>query len=406
MKKILAGTMALLALSYICVPDNRAANMTGKDVSASNNAFGFDLLRKLQDPKNVENIFISPTSICSACTMAYFGAAGPCKTEMGQVFKISSEDVSGAYADLNSSLAALNGPCQFTNANAIFVDTAFKFKASFVDLCKKAFSAECKSLALNSDAGIEAVNNWAKVKTNNKIPKLITSPPPDLAAILTNAVYFKGKWQAQFDKNKTTPDDFHNADGTTKKVQMMLLDGDVQGYVGDGFKAAMLPYQGKRLKAYFFVPDKSSGLEKMLKTLSVDTWNKWLKLFSKKEEAVVQIPRFTLESGKSLVAPLKSLGMTKAFDFNQADFNPMFEDNKKRIRIADVIHKTFVQVNEEGTEAAAATAVLMQAESARFIPDKFVMKADHPFLFAIADEKTSTILFLGLIQRLGPDNSK
>lgn len=411
MKKSIVALLiapAIFSITIALPTCSRSPNvnfMKAQQIAVSNNTFGFDLLRKLQDPKSKDNTFVSPSSIASACTMAYFGAAGGTKTEMAQVFKIPADADSAAYALLNSDLAALNGVCQFTNANAIFVDTAFKFKAAFVDMCAKSFFAECNSVPLNSEAGIKAVNDWVAEKTNKKIPKLITSPPPDLAGILTNAVYFKGKWQAQFDKKRTVPDDFHNADGSTKKVQMMFLDGDLLGFVGDGFKVAALPYQGKRLKAYIFVPDTTSSLDKLIKSLTPENWTKWMKGISKKEEAVVQIPRFTLNYHKSLVDSLKALGMTKAFSFETADFTPMFE-TKKKIRIADVVHESYVQVNEEGTEAAAATAVMMQTESARYIPDKFILKADRPFLFAIADEQTGSILFLGAIQKLNSENSK
>ncbi len=411
-----SGTSAGTSKNPVVDKEVKALARNVQEVAGAGNAVGFDLIKKLAEKDAKGNIFISPSSISSACTMAYFGAEGPCKDEMAKVLKLPSVSAKGSiesfksglsqdYRELNKSLSELGQKCQFNNANAIFVDSSFKFTPAYTDFCSKAFGAESKSLPLNTKEGIKAVNDWVKDKTANKIPELIDSPITDIAAILTNAVYFKGSWKTPFEKERTSEAEFHNADGSTGMVQMMGMDGDLQGYAGEGFKAVALPYEGKRLIAYFLLPDSGTALGPLLRDLNPENWKKWLSSFSKKEEAVLAMPRFKINYGSSLVNSFKQLGMTKAFDFEQADFSSMFENNEKRIRIGDIVHKSFVQVNEEGTEAAAATAVEMQCESARVIPDRFVLTIDRPFIFAIADQASGSIIFIGAIQKLDKESS-
>ncbi len=412
MKKV-GATKHIFCLIAGLLLGGGAVQMASADVShessqlaTAENSFGFDLLHYLQKSEaKTKNIFISPYSIATACSMAWYGAHGDTKSELGKALHLGVKADSNNFAELNKSIASLSNVCKFTNANAIFADTQFKFKAAFINDCKSNFSAECKTVSLNKPEGIQSVNDWAKEKTEGKIKSIIDKPPGDLAGILANAVYFKGKWNTPFKKELSSDAPFHNADGSKNNVKMMSLSGDLSAYVGQGFKAVALPYAGKRLKAYIFLPDSGTALDELIKQFSAANWKKWKSSFSTKPEAYLGLPRFTLEYSKGLVDALKSLGVTRAFTFEQADFSPMFETAQK-IRIADVLHKTYVQVNEEGTEAAAVTAVVMQAETARFIPDKFSMTVDRPFIFAIADDTTDSILFLGAIQKLGPEQSK
>lgn len=382
------------------------ASPAAKQLAEAENSFGFDLLHLLQKSEaKTKNIFISPFSIATACSMAWYGAKGETKSEIGKALHLNEKQDSTCFNELNKAIASLATICKFTNANAIFADTQYKFRSTFIGDCKSNFAAECRTVPLNKPEGIQTVNDWAKEKTEGKIKSIIEKPPGDLAGILANAVYFKGKWNEPFKKDATSDQPFHNADGTSNNVKMMSVTGDLQGYIGSGFKAVALPYAGKRLRAYIFLPDSGVALDALVKQFSAENWKKWKNGFSKKPEAYLGLPRFTVEYQKGLVDTLKSLGINRAFTFEQADFSPMFETSQK-IRIADVLHKTYVQVNEEGTEAAAVTAVVMQAESARFIPDKFIMTVDRPFIFAIADDTSDSILFLGAIQKIGTEQSK
>jgi len=369
-------------------------------VVQGNNDFAFDLYAKLRAQDG--NLFCSPNSISIALAMTYAGARGETEKQMAKVlhFDLDQKRLHPALAGLiKDSVPGKPEYYQLNIANTLWGQKDYKFLPEFLDLTNKNYSAGIKEVDFIKDTekARQTINAWVAKETQDKIKELIREKilPKETTLVLTNAIYFKGTWLYQFDKNKTRETDFTLADGKKIKVQMMSLPEPKEKYIRPefayreekDFQLLKLPYNGKELSMLVLLPKKYDGLadcEKMLTSVNINDWCE--KMHDK--AVIVSLPRFKVTCDYELNKIMGTMVMPIAFT-PDADFSGM--DGTKELFISNIVHKAFVYVNEEGTEAAAATAVVM-SKNGKSHP---VFYADHPFIFIIRDERTGAILFLG-----------
>jgi serpin B len=352
---------------------------------------------KLAAKKPDSNVVISPYSVSTALSMAYNGANGKTKSEMQKVLgyeDLSNDAVNDQNAQLYKSLMHVNPTSELTVANAMFANKNFVFNKTFMETNQKYYAAKLETLDFADQATVKTINNWVKDNTKAKIPSIIDKVGADAVLYLVNAVYFKGVWLDEFKKDETQSVDFNLENGTKKPVQMMNRSAKMSYFAGDNFQAVALPYKDNRLQMCIFLPSEKSNLSAFISSLTAENWKKWQTAFSR-EEGHLGLPRFKVEYKTELSKVLKAAGMPCAFEDNCADFKSMIEQNAV---ISRVLHKTYLEVNEKGTEAAAATAIEMSVTSAPMNPKPpFDMVCDRPFVVAIRDNKTDAILFIGAI---------
>jgi serine protease inhibitor len=360
----------------------------------ANNRFGFELFNKLQLKDKGKNIFYSPLSVALALSMAYHGAAGETREAMRSTLKtegLSLDEVNEASAALINSLRSSDPKVELAIANSIWARREVKFREDFLERNRQFFGAEVAALDFGAPSALTTINNWVSRNTKSKIPSIIDEIKPDDVMFLINAVYFKGQWENKFKKALTKNEPFYPLSGPQKEVPMMSQSGDYQYYRGDRFQAVRLFYGAKGASLDLFLPDKGSSIDDLLKNLSLEQCGQWTKSF-RQVPGDIKIPRFKMDYESSLNDPLKAMGMGVAFVEGKADFSGMREQND--LYVSKVIHKAVVEINEEGTEAAAATSVGIRQLSAI---QGFTFIADHPFLMMIRDQRTDAILFLGVV---------
>ncbi len=394
---VLAVTTAVFCFVFGTAPCDAAGPAAATDaVVQGNNAFALDLYAKLRT-ENKGNVFLSPYSISTALAMTYAGAKGKTAAEMAEVlhFTVPQEQLHPAFATLG---AELHGDVkkegfELRIANRLWGQTGYQFLPAFLQLTRDDYGAELGQLdfAANADVARHTINNWVEEKTERKIKDLI--PPgmlnPTTKLVLTNAIYFNGNWQKQFQPQATQYAPFQLTPQEKVTVPMMRQEKIfAYGVVGD-VQILQLPYVGGRLAMYVLLPSAVDGLPDLEKRLSVETLKTWTSA-PRVKMVDVSLPRFKMTSGFRLEKVLASMGMAQAFS-GDADFSGM--TGKRELFLSAVIHKAFVNVKERGTEAAAATAggmamAMPPGQTATF-------RADHPFLFLIRDIRTGSILFLG-----------
>ena len=357
-------------------------------VASANTRFGFKLLHDLRERDPGGNIFISPLSISIALTMTYNGAIGETERAMAEALEIAELDLSTINQSnkaLRNSLENPDPKVQISIANSIWSRQGVDFNTEFLERNRTFFGAEIASLDFNSPQAPAIINEWVATNTNGKIEKIVESIDLQTLLVLINAIYFKGNWQDQFNESRTRTGVFHLSDGSEKQVQMMHREGEYPYFRGENFEATSLPYGDGRVSMYIFLPNHNSNLNRFLRTLNEENWEDWISQLHDRTHELM-LPRFRLEYEVSLNDTLEALGMGIAFG-GGADFSGMGPS----LFISEVRHKTFVEVNEEGTEAVAATAgLLVESEPP-------VFRVNRPFFFTIYDAETQTILFMGTV---------
>jgi serpin B len=386
-----------------------AADPNVKTVVTANNDFGFRLLGKLDQDQAGKNTFFSPLSVSSALMMTWNGAAGQTDEEMAQTLGISSAVSSAIDQGYSVLLPYLRNPddkVELSIANALWIRRDLHFAPAFQQACEKNFGAQTTSLDLGSQSGIDAINSWVNQNTHGKIPTIIDSPPdPSIVAVLTDAIYFHGTWSDPFDKINTHPGPFTPERDPTKQVPLLLRvqvpfmyqESDFPYLETPQFQAIALPYSSGRISMYVILPKAGTSTSDLVTGLTSQTWDQLMGEFSNKDVRLF-LPKFHADYKASLADTLKSLGMVAAFDPNRADFTPM---GFKGAYISYVLHKATLDVDEEGTVAAATTAVGVGAMAMPVHPVSIVMRVDHPFFCAIRDNATGIILFEGIIRDPG-----
>ncbi len=369
---------------------------------SGNNDFAFDLYHNLIQEKD-GNFFYSPYSISLALAMTYAGARGETETQMAQTlhYHLAQERLHPAFNNLDLYFSSLGEGAQGSDnqgfrlhiVNALWGQTGFTFLQDFLDLLAQNYGAGIRLLdfAANSEASRQTINDWVSQQTEGKITDVIPAGAIDelTRLVLTNAIYFNAAWAHPFDENQTSPAPFYLLDGNQKEVPMMQTTSSYGTFGGDDYQGVTLSYDGNQLEMVILMP-KSGKFDQVEKELTGEWLTQQLagREFHKVE---LYMPKFKVESDFSLVKSLSALGMPIAFS-DQADFSGM--DGKRDLRISDVAHKAYVAVNEAGTEAAAATAVIMGLTAA--MPETIVqITLDHPFLFFIRDVQNGCILFAG-----------
>jgi serpin B len=369
-----------------------------KELASANVAFGFDLFAQLVRQDASKNLFISPISVSTALAMAYNGAAGETQRAMAEALRLQGLElpkVNQAYLALLNSLGGLNPEVEVSIANSIWGRKGILWNEGFLARNRTYYRAEVTSLDFDP-AARDSINNWVSDKTKGKIKGVVDDIKQSDVMFLINAIYFNGTWLSPFDKKLTTDHTFHLAGGAEKLHPMMSQHGRFMYLKGDGFQAVKLPYKKPQVGMHVFLPDEGSSLEQFLKSVNGESWQSWMSRFSQAEGDVV-LPRFKLEYKAELSSALTALGMGVAFT-DQADLSGMVEPQTVLpggLYIDSVLHKAVVDVNEEGTEAAAVTSVVVGVTSMPAFTFHFV--ADRPFFFAICDEGTGTILFMGAV---------
>lgn len=359
------------------------------NIVSANTTFGFKLFKELTHQNGKSNIFISPLSISIALVMIYNGATGETERAIAKTLElegISLEEVNRSYAMLMDRFMNLED-VQLNLANSFWADRQVKFKENFLNDNQKYYDAEITNLDLSRMSSLERINRWIRDKTQGKISKMLAKEDLDAILFIVDTVYFKGVWTVGFSKEHTRDGDFTLLDGRKKSVPMMMSQSDRYTYTrGDDFQAVGLPYGNENVTMYLFLPDEESSLQEFRKKLNRKNWEAWMEQF-RREFVRVTLPSLQIANEITLNQTLKAVGMGIAFtshaNFERMCYGPAWIDWVK--------HNACIDVNEEGTEAAAVTVVKMKRGGLNRIV------FDRPFFCAIRDNETGAILFMGSI---------
>jgi serine protease inhibitor len=388
-----AGFAAFALNGCLLISSFGAADMG--NLAARFNDFGFNLVQDLETPEK-RNLLISPASVEMALGMAYAGATGETADAISHTLGFNSGSRAAALQDLAAFQRTLEEPEQGATlkvANAIGIDESIRLNDEFSSDLAKTFKTKLASLRFRDPATIAQINKWVSDATEGKISRLLEKPP-NPPMFLANAVYFRASWGSPFPKQNTIEQPFYLANGSISKVRMMRQRGSFRYAKAPGYQVVALPYVGNRFAMYCFLPDRDVD-ELLTSTLTKSSWST-LSGALRLARGSIGLPKFTIEYGENLDQALRKLGMGIAFDPQKAQFTRMI-DGSGRLFIGAVFHKTFLQVDEEGSTAAATTSVQMGATAIIRPTAEFNLVFDRPFLAAIADEKSGAILFLGII---------
>ena len=361
------------------------------------NKFAFSFFREIVRQGNPDsNVFVSPLSAAMALGMTYNGARGATQTAMAQTLgldQLTTQEANESFQSLIALLRGLDPKVDFRLANSIWYKLGFVPRPEFLDVNRRYFDAQVSGLDFASPQAVSTINDWANNNTNGKIPKIIDSISPDLVMFLINAIYFKGSWVHPFDKEQTKSEPFTLRTGSQQDVSMMHRGAAPVGYYrGQGFQVVDLPYGAGAYSMTVLLPDAGRDLDSVVGAVSLDRWDAIVNGLTE-DSVLVAMPKFRLEWGDSLNGVLRTLGMDIAFRPYQADLSGI-AGNPGDLYISYVKQGTFVDVNEEGTEAAAVTVVGVGLTCACG-PVEF--RVDRPFVFLIRERFSGTILFMGKI---------
>jgi serine protease inhibitor len=382
---------------FITPGEKKEINLTTSEqkIVSSSGIFGLKLFKEIISYEGDKNIFISPLSVSMALGMTLNGANGTTYDSMKSALELNGLtelEINESYKSLIDILTGLDPKVIFNIANSIWYRNTFTFQQEFINTDKKYFNAEVSGLDFNDPASVDIINNWVSQNTNGKIPKIIDKITPEMVMYLINAIYFKGDWKYQFDKDYTHDDFFTRTDGSQVSCEMMEQGNYFNYFSNDLFQAVDLPYGDSSFSMIIFLPLQGKNLDDLTNQINETNWNLWLNSFGVKKGNLL-MPKFELKYGISLEDVLTIMGMGIAFS-DYADFTKMHSEGG--LTISEVIHKTYVKVDEEGTEAAAVTAVGVGTTSIGG-GSSFYMRIDRPFISVIKDNETNTILFIGKI---------
>ena len=372
----------------------RDLTVAERNLISGSNAFAFDLLRELNTSQRSENVFISPLSASMALGMTLNGAEGETFDAMRNTLRFgtaSREDVNASYRSLIDLLRGLDKSTDFRIANSIWYEKTFPFNASFISESQQFFDAKVTPLDFRDNASVATINAWVNEATGKKIPTIVDQISDSTVMYLIDAIYFKGSWHNRFDKSKTANAPFFAIDGSSAAVPMMTQTASLGVAHGSNYVAVDLPYGNSAYTMTVVLPDEGTDINAFAEGMTLEKW-KAIDATLHVGETTLFLPRFSVEWKGLLNDALADLGMGIAF--TSADFSRMSPRGKELV-IDKVLQKTFVDVNEEGTEAAAVTSVEIGVTSA---PQP--IRVDRPFVFAIRERLSGTILFVGKIVRL------
>ncbi len=397
--KPLVALAALALGTGLAVPAPPPQPVPSPEVRAvvtGNTAFALDLYGRLRSQPG--NLFYSPFSISAALAMTSAGARGDTLAEMSRVLHLpQSGDVHADFGQLLKALAGTGRKYELHVANALWGQQGFPFRPEFLALTKKDYGAGLRQVDFaNTEQARQTINHWVEQQTKDRIKDLLPAGSLDALSrlVLTNAIYFKGTWDKQFPKSATQDAPFQLGGGRTAKAPLMSVGGSFPYFADETLQAVELPYAGGDLAMVVLLPRQADGLAKLEQSLTPENLDRWV-THLRQTPGDVWLPRYRVTSGFDLNATLQQLGMHKAFG-GDADFSGMTPSGEKLL-ISKVVHKAFVDVNEEGSEAAAATGAVMKLAAAPARQERFAFRADHPFVFLIRGQRTGAVLFLGRV---------
>ena len=364
-------------------------------------AFGLDLMREVSAAlPSDSNAVLSPVSASFALGMTLNGAGGDTYDSMRAVLRLdgmSEEEINAGYRDLIGLLRSLDGGTEMQVANSVWGHAALAILPGFLDASRGFFDAEVRSLDFRDPATLRVINGWVDEATRGRIPRILDDIRSDEVLFLINAVYFKGRWRESFDPSETRTDSFHAADGIERSARFMVQEATLRYAEAPALQAVDLLYGNGAFAMTVVLPAAGGSAGELLRSLDAAGWDALVAQF---HEATVQLslPRFRFEYTRRLREDLIRLGMGIAFDERRADLSRLADVGSERLYLSRVDQRTFVDVNEEGTEAAAATSVGGAVTSAPLV---YQMNVDRPFIFAIRERFSGTLLFLGLMNAVG-----
>lgn len=403
MKKQIISLLLIFSLSGCTLlqakaDDSQATNEGINALVEANNNFAIEFYNNITNSED-GNVFFSPYSISTALSMVYEGAGGETAEEIRSVFYLPEDDTirRSSAASTYNNLNKWSNKYTLSTANALWLQKDYPFLEEYVKVIQDYYVAEANNMDFinNTEESRVTINNWVESKTNNKIKDLLN--PGTITEltrlVLTNAIYFKGDWLKQFDKANTREEEFYLNDGSIIKAPLMrITDDEAKFNYGETKHSQILeiPYEGEELSMIIILP--KNNIAELENNLSIENLNTWMNNLTQKEVRIY-LPKFKFDTKYSLKDKLASMGMPAAFNPAEADLSGM--DGKRDLYISSVIHQAFVEVDEEGTEAAAATAVVVTMGSV--ISPHEIFRADHPFIFLIKEENTNNILFMGRV---------
>ncbi|WP_346857128.1 serpin family protein [uncultured Draconibacterium sp.] len=363
------------------------------------NEFGLDLFRRIYAGEmKYDNIMVSPLSVSVALAMTYNGANNETKTAMEQTLKVyglTPDDINKSYSNLIAALQSLDPKVVLEIANAIFYREGFSVEKDFVTINQEYYDAKVEALDFSSANAVKTINNWVADKTHDKIDKIIDQISGDQVMFLLNAIYFNGIWQNEFDKNDTQDRAFHMENGSTLNVATMQKTDAVPYVANSLFSAVKLPYGAGNYNMYVFLPTEDKSVENIVDELDETNWASWMESFTDTLNIDLKLPKLKYEYELKLNDVLSDMGMDIAFT-GAADFTGINKGGN--LKIDYVKHKTFIDVNEKGTEAAAVTVVAIELTSV--MPSQNIQfDVNRPFFYVITEKDTGAILFMGTVKK-------
>jgi serpin B len=380
-------------------PTRELQDQAIRELVAANNTFGVELYRR--QAATWGNLALSPYSISAALAMAYAGSAGETRSQMGVVLHLDEQgdSIHAAFSALQDRLESIHasGSIEISSAQGLWLQHGFRLRRDYVQLIEAHYGASVLPIdfAADPDSARVEINQWIQERTNRRIEQLL--PPGAINTltrlVLTNAIYFRGDWRHPFDPDCTAPGDFWVRADSASQAAFMALKLEASYAESADWQLLRLPYTGGAISMIVILPRQRDGLSALEASLSAPALAGWITR-ARWRDVDIRLPRIKMTASFSLKTALVAAGMQDAFDPDKADFSGLAAPDEP-LSISAVIHKTFVEVNEQGTEAAAATGIVVIAKS--MPPPPAVFRADHPFLFLIRDELTGSILFLGRV---------
>jgi serpin B len=388
------------------IPPHLRATLSddAKSVVEGNNRFALDIFQQIGSATPDKNLLVSPFSISTALAMTYAGARGNTARQMAHTlsFALPDDRLHPAFGELMRDLSEERDGYDFNIANRLFGQADYPIKQPFLSITDRDYGAPLEPLDYKSDpeAARVRINDWVEDQTNQKIRELLPEGilNETTRLVLTNAIHFDGSWKHKFDVELTREDSFFSGNGGDSQVPMMRQLQTFPYAELPGVQLLEMPYAGDDLSLVAILPTEQNGLASLEATLTPEMLDAGLTAL-RETQVNVTFPKFTFDSSFKLSDTLKAMGMTDAFDPDFADLTGIANPMDERLLISDVVHKAFIDVNEEGTEAAAATAVIIGALSTCVCPppQPKEFRADHPFLFALRDRHSGSLIFLGRV---------
>jgi len=380
------------------IKNNPGLPKTSSSVNEASNKFGFEMFKILNESAVNSNLLISPVSIAYALAMTNNGANGVTNEQIKLALSLTGytdTEINTALQRLSNSLETMDEKVVMDVANSIWYRKGITINPTFIDVNKRSYDAEISALNFDDPNSVNVVNGWVAAKTHDKIPTIIQEINPDDVMYLINAIYFKGTWKYTFNAEYTENLTFNLNNGSPVVAPTMNQKAKYKYCATEYAELLEIPYSNGSYNMVILLPKRDLNVNSFINKLDQNFWNRSLKAMQEKPDVNLYLPKFKFAYGKGLVTSLKRLGMVVPFS-GSADFSRISTD--ANLAISNVIHKTFIEVNEEGTEAAAVTAIVMESTSAGGQTNNFYFTVDRPFVFAIKEKTDNTILFLGKVE--------